>query len=238
AMACPQRSLAQVQERVSAVHHSSSLSQQICLYDDWAPEYEQDVRVLEYRAPQLAAACLAAAFSALPHEAVVLDVACGTGLVCQELQKWGFCRMHGMDGSMGMLERARRKGLYQELKQCILGQEPLPAPTGHYDAVIIVGALSVGQVPSSVIPELLRVTKPGGMVCLTTRYNMINLPYVAELRAVLDGLEQRGLWEKITVQEADEWERATSALASYSHRSSSAAGLSQCARRGHEAVST
>lgn len=37
-----------------------------------------------------------------------------------------------------------------------------------YDAVLIVGALSVGQVPCSVIRELWQVTKPGeflGMRC-------------------------------------------------------------------------
>lgn len=34
-------------------------------------------------------------------------------------------------------------------------------PTGTFDAVIIVGALSEGQVPCCAIPELLRVTKPG-----------------------------------------------------------------------------
>lgn len=33
--------------------------------------------------------------------------------------------------------------------------------TGAYDAVLMVGALSDGQVPCSAIPELLRVTKPG-----------------------------------------------------------------------------
>lgn len=31
----------------------------------------------------------------------------------------------------------------------------------HYDAVTLVGALGEGQVPSTVLPELLRVTKPG-----------------------------------------------------------------------------
>lgn len=31
----------------------------------------------------------------------------------------------------------------------------------HYDAVTVVGALGEGQVPSTVLPELLRVTKPG-----------------------------------------------------------------------------
>lgn len=36
-----------------------------------------------------------------------------------------------------------------------------PPPTGTFDAVLMVGALSDGQVPCSAIPELLRVAKPG-----------------------------------------------------------------------------
>lgn len=34
-------------------------------------------------------------------------------------------------------------------------------PAEHYDAVTVVGALGEGQVPSSAVTELLRVTKPG-----------------------------------------------------------------------------
>lgn len=115
-----------------------------------------------------------------------------------QLHRRGFRCLHGVDGSAGMLERARSTGLYQELRLCVLGKEPLPAPAGngrgrtpgdpsvtptcpagggparggvppvtprvlaeHYDAVTVVGALGEGQVPSTVLPELLRVTKPG-----------------------------------------------------------------------------
>ncbi|XP_060115410.1 methyltransferase-like protein 27 isoform X2 [Heteronotia binoei] len=171
---------------------------------------EADVTVLCYQAPQLAASCLASVFQESIADVLVLDVACGTGLVAQELQAKGFRRFHGLDGSQGMLEHARRKGLYQELKQCMLGQEALPASSGVYDAVLIVGALSEGQVPISVIPEVLRVTKPGGFLCLTTRDNQSNLRYKSQMQQLLDDLEQRGLWEKVKVQEVEQWERATS----------------------------
>uniref|UniRef100_A0A8D2J0K0 Methyltransferase like 27 n=1 Tax=Varanus komodoensis TaxID=61221 RepID=A0A8D2J0K0_VARKO len=172
----------------------------------------QDVGVLEYQAPQLAAACLAAAFQGSCEEAVVLDVACGTGLAAQELQARGFRHLHGLDGSPEMLACAHRKGLYQELRQCVLGQEALPAPEGHYDIVLIVGALSEGQVPAGVVPELLRVTKPGGWVCLTTRRDAGNLRYEAELRRRLDELEQQGAWEKVAAQEVGRWEKAAQGL--------------------------
>ncbi|XP_042298250.1 methyltransferase-like protein 27 [Sceloporus undulatus] len=206
----PDRLLDQVRLRVAQVHQNTDPEQQLRFYDAWAADYEQDVSVLQYEAPRLAAARLASVFQGDPQDALVLDVACGTGLVAQELQALGFRHLHGVDGSQGMLESARRKGLYQDLKRCLLGQEAVPAPEGCYDAVVIVGALSEGQVSASVVPELLRVAKPGGYLCLTTRSNKSNLPFKAELEKVLDDLEQRGLWGKVMVEEVEQWERATS----------------------------
>ncbi|NWS47261.1 MET27 protein, partial [Probosciger aterrimus] len=211
--ACPARGMrlpAAVRERVAAVHGGAGLPELFRLYDGWAACYEQDVAALEYRAPHLAAASLAFAFPAPPAEARLLDVACGTGLVARELHRRGFRCLHGMDGSAGMLERARSTGLYRELRQCVLGREALPAPAEHYDAVTVVGALGEGQVPSAAVPELLRVTKPGGFLCLTTRSNPSNLRYKAELEAALQELERQGAWQQVLAQEVERWEKATS----------------------------
>uniref|UniRef100_A0A8C3USN8 Methyltransferase like 27 n=1 Tax=Catharus ustulatus TaxID=91951 RepID=A0A8C3USN8_CATUS len=175
----------------------------------------QDVAALEYRAPHLAAASLAFAFPAPHAEARLLDVACGTGLVARELHRRGFRCLHGVDGSAGMLERARSTGLYQELRLCVLGRDPLPLPTEHYDAVTLVGALGEGQVPSTVLPELLRVTKPGGFLCLTTRSNPSNLRYKAELEVALGQLERSGAWQKLLAQEVEYWERAAKVVPSW-----------------------
>ncbi|KAK9412362.1 Williams-Beuren syndrome chromosomal region 27 protein [Crotalus adamanteus] len=193
------RPLAEVQRRVAEVHHQRDLQQQLRFYNGWAKDYDQDVAVLQYQAPSLAAAFLASIFQGSPENALVLDVACGTGLVAQELQAKGFRHFHGLDGSQEMLEHARHKGLYEDLKLCLLGQETLPAPEDSYDTTVIVGALSEGQVPSGVIPQLLLVTKPGGYVCLTTRSNSSNLQYNMELQQLLNDLEQQGLWEKVWV---------------------------------------
>ncbi|NXN98557.1 MET27 protein, partial [Rhinopomastus cyanomelas] len=199
-----------VRERVAAVHGDCPLSERLRLYDGWADRYEQDVAALEYRAPHLAAASLAFVFPAPPAGARLLDVACGTGLVARELHRRGFCHLHGVDGSEGMLEKARGTGLYRQLWRCELGREPLPAPAEHYDAVTMVGALGEGQVPSMAVPELLRVTKPGGFLCMTTRSNPSNLRYKAELEATLEELERQGAWQKVLAQEVEYWEKATS----------------------------
>ena len=47
-----------------------------------------------------------------------------------QLQARGFHQLHGVDGSPGMLDQARARGLYQCLNLCILGQEPLPSTEG------------------------------------------------------------------------------------------------------------
>ncbi|NWI68884.1 MET27 protein, partial [Todus mexicanus] len=199
-----------VQERVAAVHGAAALPERLQHYDGWAASYEQDVAALEYRAPHLAAAALASAFPSPPDGARLLDVACGTGLVARQLHGHGFRCLHGVDGSPGMLEQARSTGLYRELWPCVLGQEPLPVPAESYDAVTLVGALGEGQVPSAAVPELLRVTKPGGFLCLTTRSNPSNQRYKAELEAALERLEEQGAWQKVLAQEVENWERATS----------------------------
>ncbi|XP_004688087.1 PREDICTED: Williams-Beuren syndrome chromosomal region 27 protein [Condylura cristata] len=205
-------SLPTVRARVGASHGITDLTQKLLFYDRWALEYDQDVATLQYCAPRLAVDCLTQALPSLPHTALILDVACGTGLVAAELQARGFFQLHGVDGSPGMLEQARARGLYQHLSLCTLGQEPLPSPEGTFDAVLMVGALSDGQVPCSAIPELLRVTKPGGLVCLTTRTNPSNLRYKEALENTLDELEQAGAWERLLVWPVDRWELATSEL--------------------------
>uniref|UniRef100_A0A8I3MH46 Methyltransferase like 27 n=1 Tax=Canis lupus familiaris TaxID=9615 RepID=A0A8I3MH46_CANLF len=189
--------LAEARARVGALHGITDLDHKLHFYERWAPDYDQDVATLQYRAPCLAVDCLTQALPVPPHAALILDVACGTGLVAAELQARGFLQLHGVDGSPKMLEQAQARGLYQHLSLCTLGQEPLPSSEGTFDAVLIVGALSDGQVPCSAIPELLRVTKPGGLVCLTTRTNPSNLRYKEALETVLDRLEQAGAWKRL-----------------------------------------
>lgn len=52
----------------------------LCLFDK---TFEKDVAVLDYRAPGLAANTVASHFRGDREAAVVLDVACGTGMVAK-----------------------------------------------------------------------------------------------------------------------------------------------------------
>ncbi|KAG8590104.1 hypothetical protein GDO81_006634 [Engystomops pustulosus] len=155
------RGLQQVRDIIAAAHKDCSVLEKLQFYDQWATQYEEDVSILDYKAPHLAALALASVCPLNRESKLVLDVACGTGRAAEELQRCGFTLFHGLDGSAGMLEVAKKKTLYQELKHGMLGHEQLPYDSDKYDAVIIVGALSDGQVPVSLLPELLRVSKAG-----------------------------------------------------------------------------
>ena len=49
----------------------------------------------------------------LPREARILDVACGTGIVAEELRPHGYDNMDGLDPVKGYLETAQHKKLYR-----------------------------------------------------------------------------------------------------------------------------
>ena len=48
----------------------------------------------------------------IPTEVKVLDVACGSGLLAQALAKEGYKHFDGIDASEGMIERAKKLGVY------------------------------------------------------------------------------------------------------------------------------
>ncbi|XP_072517933.1 methyltransferase-like protein 27 isoform X2 [Salminus brasiliensis] len=218
------RSFADIRNEILSAHKNTGPQDKVSFYNTWAENYEQDVALLDYRAPLLAAECITTHFKGDKERAIILDVACGTGLVSAHLRRMGFCQFVGVDGSEGMLDLARETGLYLELKQCMLGQESLPVQNGNkhinlephnsvifletYDVVVIVGALSVGQVPVAVVRELWQVTKPGGYMCMTTRGNADNQEYKTELEHMMSTMEEEKRWSCVTVTEVEQWERA------------------------------
>ncbi|KAK9955494.1 hypothetical protein ABG768_015366 [Culter alburnus] len=207
-MANASRTFSDVRNVILSAHKNTGAQDKVGFYETWAEDYEQDVALLDYRAPLLAAECVSSFFTGDREKAAVLDVACGTGLVSGHLKQMGFRHFVGVDGSLRMLELAKKTGLYQQLTQCLLGQDEISAET--YDVVIIVGALSVGQVPLTVVRELCDLTKPGGYVCMTTRGNADNREYKAELEQMIKALEEEQRWSRVTVVEVEEWERAVS----------------------------
>ncbi|XP_049598916.1 methyltransferase-like protein 27 [Syngnathus scovelli] len=201
------RTFEMARDVILSVHKGTSGEDQIHFYNQWAKTYEQDVELIDYRAPSLAASKVSAHFSGERQAAEVLDVACGTGMVAKMMKWEGFERFVGVDSSEGMLQYARQSGLYQDLKTAMLGDQPIPVPSGAFDITILVGGLNSNHIPVKAIRELPRVTKEGGLICMTTRANLDNLEYKAALEGEMKQMEKEGLWSRVDVTVVTQFER-------------------------------
>ena len=97
---------------------------------------------------------------ALPQGSTVLDVACGTGDLCRELEKRGY-RAVGVDRSAGML--AAQRTAAPLVRGDALG---LPFRTNSADGLVFGFALRNFASLKPFLGECARVLRPGGRVAL------------------------------------------------------------------------
>ncbi len=134
------------------------------IYADWAVSYDYDNdhklgTVSQPNAVKLLGKHLA------DRSAEILDVASGTGQVGLHLAKVGFTTFDGTDISQDMMGIAQSRG-YRNLVQSN-ADEGLPFDDDSYAATICVGLFTHGHPGPYLIAELLRVTRPGGLVVFT-----------------------------------------------------------------------
>ena len=164
-------------------------------YDRWSQSYDRDVQSEEYSGPSY----IAAYFDLLPKQKVnfenlrdieILDSGCGTGLVGVALSRRGYRNVDGFDLSYGMVEKAEKTEAYRTLTGgCDMTQPIETYPNNRYDAAISCGVFTLGHVPPTALEEMIRVTKPGGLVVVSTRKSYYDSTNFQE---VCDRYEQEG----------------------------------------------
>ncbi|WP_062204493.1 class I SAM-dependent methyltransferase [Aureimonas sp. AU12] len=132
------------------------------LFDQYANGFEtQLVERLGYRVPDLLFATLAEVADEPLHFVRALDLGCGTGLMGERLRP--VCdRLEGIDLSVGMLEKARSKRLYDTLTEC----DVLAAGKGHegsYDCVAAADVLTYLGDLAPVFAHVATLLAPGGL---------------------------------------------------------------------------
>lgn len=167
------------QGHLGAVYDAKAPEQVAALYDGWAATYDAEMAAAGYRHPAIALALLARHASVGP----VLDAGCGTGLLGDWLGIIGFGPVTGVDLSEGMLAQARAKGSYADLHRAALGG-PLPFADGAFAATICTGVFTTGHVGIEGVPELVRVTQPGGAIVLTVKTTLWDSGFAVALRAM------------------------------------------------------
>lgn len=106
------------------------------------------------------------------HHPALLDVATGTArlplAVLQASQKQP--EIIALDGSLGMLHEAQRKlAAWPDVVLVHAMAETLPFAAGKFDAVTCLEALEFLPNPVTVLAEMWRVLRPGGVLLITNR---------------------------------------------------------------------
>ncbi|XP_078251288.1 methyltransferase-like protein 27 isoform X2 [Rhinoraja longicauda] len=180
--------------------------EKVNFYNSWAENYEKHMSVMDYQAPSHGVETINSVYSEDRSSALVFDVPCGTGMVADLMQKLGFKNFHGMDGSEEMLKISESKGMYQKLMHCLItADKQLPVKEGTYDVVMVVGGISQRHLPWEILPELLRITKTGGLICVTWRAEESD--HRSKLLASIQELLKTGLWEEVVKQYIEKWQK-------------------------------
>ena len=167
--------------QLKAVYAAKAPDQIASAYDDWAATYDADMAKAGYRHPAIGLALLA---RHLPRgSAPILDAGAGTGLVGEWLGLIGYRQVEALDLSEGMLAVARSKNIYSALHRAALGSH-LPFTDNHFAAVISTGVFTTGHVGAEGLDELIRITRPGGVIVLTVKNTVWETGFAARIAAL------------------------------------------------------
>lgn len=93
----------------------------------------------------------------------IVDIGCGTGGMLPLLRKFG--TVYGLDRDASAVRYARERG-YAEVVQA--DARALPYADGRFDLTVAADLIEHLEDPAPFVSELSRVTKPGGLILVTT----------------------------------------------------------------------
>lgn len=165
-------------------------------YDELSNHYEDIYLMVGYHDPLKCAELAKEVFGDQAEEKQIFDMGCGTGLVGQYLKERGFKHIVGVDASKGMLEKAKEKASYSELKELFLGlPDTFPDEyRNRFDAITAAGILAEGHLDNKVFDEMILALKTGGYAIFATRTMYLEQYSYAQ---GIKKLEDDGKWKQV-----------------------------------------
>jgi len=165
------------------------------IYAGWAEDYERRILSNGYTTPAVAAGLVGR--YVVPEEGPIFDAGAGSGLMGVVLAPLGYKDLVGIDVSPDMLELARSKDVYKDLREMELGRR-LDFSDDTFAAVVSTGVFAAGHAPPESFEELIRVTKSGGHMIFSVRTDV----YVeGGFRDKQEALEREGKWQLLEATE-------------------------------------
>eukprot|EP00094_Tigriopus_californicus_P001111 TCALIF_01074-PB protein Name:"Similar to WBSCR27 Williams-Beuren syndrome chromosomal region 27 protein (Homo sapiens)" AED:0.27 eAED:0.27 QI:203/1/0.5/1/1/1/2/0/148 len=98
----------------------------------------------------------------LDKDVRIIDVACGTGIVAEELRSHGYTNIDGLDPVEGYLQVAQSNHLYKKVFKSFIDERvPTPIEDDTYDVMICCAGFFQSLISPKAFPELIRITKKG-----------------------------------------------------------------------------
>ncbi|XP_071786642.1 methyltransferase-like protein 27 [Asterias amurensis] len=163
------------------------------LYDDFAVHYKQAALKYGYVGHSNFADVVSDVI--IDKTARILDAASGVGMVGEEMKKHGFINIDALDPSKPSIDQSKTLDVYTNFICETLDEHRTQIQDGFYDVVVMSGTLGVpGHATESCLPELIRITKPGGFIILTVTEKGL-VVFKDKLDAAIEELTKKGLWE-------------------------------------------
>ena len=176
--------------KLDRLYNARNLDELRAAYDAWADDYDGQIfDDYGFRGHELVVASVR---EHLPDDARILDAGAGSGMLGVAARAAGFTHLDAMDLSVGMLEKARARGVYGDVRTGVLG-EPLDYETDSYAAVLSSGVFTPGHAPPESFRELVRIVKRGGLIAFTLRHDQTPEGF----HEAMDSLVAEGRWELV-----------------------------------------
>ena len=138
-------------------------------YNDWSKDYDKVLKKWNYTAPYKVAQVFHNKIKPFPKK--ILDLACGTGLVAEELNKFRKVNIDGADLSDKSLKTAYNKKIYNKLFKFNF-QKKITSIKNKYQAILCVGSITYCDDFSFLLNELKNITSNGGYFIFTHRNDL------------------------------------------------------------------
>jgi len=122
--------------------------------------------------------------------AIVLELGAGTGKLTRVVARLGH-DVHATDPDEAMLAVLERE--VPGIRTAVGGAEEIPLPDSSVDAVIAGQAFHWFDLDRA-LPEIARVLRPGGRVCLLWNLRNEKIPWVRRLGALIGSPEEQRDW--------------------------------------------
>jgi predicted TPR repeat methyltransferase len=134
-------------------------------FDRFSAYYDENLEAIGNRGPQLIGRMIAQLGWAPDASREILDAGCGTGLCAPYLRPFAKL-LHGCDLSVGMLEKAKARNIFDLLTRTDLAN-PAPYPQASFTAVVCADVLVYFGDLAPVLRNFAAIMQPGGWLILT-----------------------------------------------------------------------